>query len=192
MRDGAKTRTAITTASLKLFVEQGFAETTTRDIASAAGVAEGTLYRHYASKEAIAWTIYRAAFERLGTALQGVMAAEAGSFAECWQRVVTYLSTLFDEEPLVFRYLLLAQHEHARRIQPGMASPVEAFRQLMEAGMQSGEIVQRPNAVATALALGPLIQLATFALYGSIDRPLTPLAPEMAAAGLAALRTPRA
>ena len=46
-------RTRILKAAQKLFASQGFDGTTTRDLAQAAGVAEGTLFRHFANKKAI-------------------------------------------------------------------------------------------------------------------------------------------
>lgn len=44
---------AIVTAALPLFARKGFAETTTKDLAKAAGVSEPLLYRHFPSKEAL-------------------------------------------------------------------------------------------------------------------------------------------
>ncbi|WP_375512943.1 TetR/AcrR family transcriptional regulator [uncultured Nostoc sp.] len=49
----AQTRTRILQAAQRLFAAQGFDGTTTRDLAQAAGVAEGTLFRHFANKKAI-------------------------------------------------------------------------------------------------------------------------------------------
>ena len=46
-------RSAIVSAALPLFARKGFAETTTKDIAKAAGVSEPILYRHFPSKEAL-------------------------------------------------------------------------------------------------------------------------------------------
>jgi AcrR family transcriptional regulator len=46
-------RTAIVTAALPLFARKGFASTTTKDLAKAAGVSEPLLYRHFPSKEAL-------------------------------------------------------------------------------------------------------------------------------------------
>jgi TetR/AcrR family transcriptional regulator, transcriptional repressor of aconitase len=44
---------AIVKAALPLFARKGFAETTTRDLARAAGVSEPLLYKHFPSKEVL-------------------------------------------------------------------------------------------------------------------------------------------
>ncbi|MCC5665271.1 TetR/AcrR family transcriptional regulator [Nostoc sp. CHAB 5784] len=49
----AQTRTRILQAAQRLFAAQGFDGTTTRDLAHAASVAEGTLFRHFPNKKAI-------------------------------------------------------------------------------------------------------------------------------------------
>lgn len=47
------TRTKILQAALQLFAKRGYEGTTTKDLAKSAGVAEGTLFRHFDSKKAI-------------------------------------------------------------------------------------------------------------------------------------------
>ncbi len=47
------TRTKILQAALKLFARQGYDGTTTKDLAKLAGVAEGTVFRHFENKKAI-------------------------------------------------------------------------------------------------------------------------------------------
>ncbi|MDP5338387.1 MAG: TetR/AcrR family transcriptional regulator [Nodularia sp. (in: cyanobacteria)] len=49
----AQTRTRILQAAQKLFASKGFDGTTTRDLAQAANVAEGTLFRHFSNKKSI-------------------------------------------------------------------------------------------------------------------------------------------
>ncbi len=49
----AQTRVRILQAAQRLFASLGFDGTTTRDLAQAAGVAEGTLFRHFSNKKAI-------------------------------------------------------------------------------------------------------------------------------------------
>lgn len=46
-------RTEIIQAAVRLFAQQGFERTTTREIAAEAGIAEGTIYKYFASKQDI-------------------------------------------------------------------------------------------------------------------------------------------
>ncbi len=52
-RTEERTRQRILKAALRLFARQGYDRTTTKDLASAANIAEGTLFRHFPSKKAI-------------------------------------------------------------------------------------------------------------------------------------------
>lgn len=60
-RDAHNTRDRLVRAALDLFTNQGYHETTTPQIARRAGIAEGTIYRHFSSKEQLLNEIYRAA-----------------------------------------------------------------------------------------------------------------------------------
>jgi AcrR family transcriptional regulator len=48
-----KTREKILESALKLFSERGYLGTTTKEIATLAGITETTLFRHFPSKEVI-------------------------------------------------------------------------------------------------------------------------------------------
>lgn len=50
---GVRTRQAIMEAAYKLFLEQGYAATSMRQVADHAGIALGSIYNHFPSKEAI-------------------------------------------------------------------------------------------------------------------------------------------
>jgi AcrR family transcriptional regulator len=60
-RDGAATRQKLLRAALELFTTVGFRATTTPEIAARAGVAEGTIYRHFTGKEDLLLAAYREA-----------------------------------------------------------------------------------------------------------------------------------
>jgi AcrR family transcriptional regulator len=55
---GEATRARIVEAALQLFATQGFASTTLRDIASAAGVSLGLTYRYFRTKEELVLVLY--------------------------------------------------------------------------------------------------------------------------------------
>ncbi len=48
-----ETQTRVLKAAQRLFAHRGYAGTTTRDLAHASGIAEGTLFRHFENKKAI-------------------------------------------------------------------------------------------------------------------------------------------
>lgn len=60
-RDAKNTRERLVRAALELFTSQGYHASTTPQVARRAGVAEGTIYRHFASKEQLLNDIYRGA-----------------------------------------------------------------------------------------------------------------------------------
>lgn len=53
-------------AALELFTSRGYHESTTPQIAERAGVAEGTIYRHFPSKDDLLNEIYRAGVRHFG------------------------------------------------------------------------------------------------------------------------------
>ena len=64
-RDPKGTRERLVRAALELFTTEGYHASTTPLIASRAGIAEGTIYRHFESKEHLLNEIYRAALRLL-------------------------------------------------------------------------------------------------------------------------------
>lgn len=69
-------------AALELFTSRGYHETTTPLIAARAGVAEGTIYRHFASKDELLNEIYRA-----GVRLFAAAVRDADTRAHCRDRL---------------------------------------------------------------------------------------------------------
>ena len=64
------TRRRILTQSRKLFLEKGFRDTTTRDIASASGVVLSSLYRYFSSKDDLFLYIVKPAMNALEDMLE--------------------------------------------------------------------------------------------------------------------------
>jgi len=65
-----ETQAKILEAAKRLFAEKGFAGTTTRDIASAADTATGTLFNYFPSKEALAMSLVHDAMKKGRSAYQ--------------------------------------------------------------------------------------------------------------------------
>jgi len=102
-------RRRVLDAALVVFAEKGYHGTAVPEIAAAAGVGTGTLYRYFATKEALVNEVYRDAKERLGTALlEGLDSAAPGDawFLDVWGRLTRFARA----EPLAFRFLEMQDH----------------------------------------------------------------------------------
>jgi TetR/AcrR family acrAB operon transcriptional repressor len=107
VRRGPFTRKQILDASLKLFSEKGFARTSVRDIAQAAGITDAAIYYHFDSKR----DLFEALFEERGitSALAGLeqaaiteplldtLQAIATSALEIMQRNKDFMKVLLSE-----------------------------------------------------------------------------------------------
>lgn len=82
-------REDLLTAAKKCLEEKGYARTTARDVATAAGVSLAAIGYHYGSKDALLQAALRQALEEWGDDLGRSMAAapDAG-FAAAWDRVI--------------------------------------------------------------------------------------------------------
>jgi AcrR family transcriptional regulator len=175
------TKSRIEAAALQLFVEMGVAETSIRDIAAAVGFSDGALYRHYASKDELVWTLFRDSFESYARQLDGLASARSG-FQGKVTAMVRGFCELFDKDSRLFRFLLLVQHGQLDRVTPEMANPVETVRGVIAAGMARGEIPAGNPDLATAMVMGIILQTATFKVYGRIQESLGALAGTLAQA----------
>jgi AcrR family transcriptional regulator len=72
----ARSRAILATAS-RLFAEKGYGQTTTAEIAREAGVAEGTLYHHFGSKDGIFLTLFDETMEGYLAGIEGILARGA-------------------------------------------------------------------------------------------------------------------
>lgn len=185
MRDGSATRQRIHLAALDLFVRRGVTETSVRDLAAAAGIAEGTLYRHYASKDDLVADLFATNYRAFAGRLRDLRAT--AGFAARMQAVAAEIFRFHDDDPTLFRFLLLVQHQALPRTGLGDDNPVSVLQSMVEDGIAAREITLADPPLATALVLGLLLQPATALVYGRLAGPLSPHATTIAAACVRAL-----
>jgi len=185
------TRRRLRTAALELFVEQGVVETTTRDLAKRAGIAEGTIYRHFESKDELVRDLFRDHYVRFGAELSRIQAETAGGIDAKLRAMVDFMCRLYDEDPTLYRFLLLVQHAALPNIRTAPTSPAVIFRNLVARAIEQGEIPEQDRALAASMMLGAIIQPALSLIYGSLTGTMSDFAPTIAAACSAVLRAPQ-
>lgn len=188
MRDGPGTKERIGQAALRLFVEKGITETTVRDITAAVGITEGAMYRHYPSKEQLAWDLFSTNYTAFADELERVRAEHPTLKAQLQAMIRTFCA-FFEKDPVLFSFLLLAQHSEARKVTPEMPSPVQVVRRSIVEAMARGEIPEADPDVATACVLGIVLQVAVFKVYERIEQSLTSLSEALFAACWRALQS---
>lgn len=175
------TRQRIERAAVVLFASKGVDATTTRDIAAEVGISEGAIYRHFRSKDELTWQLFSTNYFELAHRIDAML-AETPTFAERIDRAVGLFCTLFDRDAKLFTFILVSQHGQLRRVEDGMPSPVESLRVMFQAAIDAGECRGPDADTATAMALGIVIQPATFMIYGRLKPPMSRLAPGLAEA----------
>jgi AcrR family transcriptional regulator len=176
----------IDSAALRLFVEKGVDGTSVRDVAAAAGVSEGALYRHYDSKDALVWALFAESFVAFARKLEALQDGAAGTRAKL-AAMIRGVCAFHDDEPLLFRFLLFVQHGQLEKVTADMPNPIDMIRDVVRAGIEAGDIPAIDHELATAMCVGLVLQPATFAAYGRLDGPLLPHAGRIAAAAWGAL-----
>lgn len=84
------TRAAIVDSAMTLFAQQGYAHTTTRQIADQAGISAGLMYHYFDGKESLLQAVFENCMEILSTAF-----SEALRGSETDKRVATLVHTIF-------------------------------------------------------------------------------------------------
>lgn len=143
-RQKAETARRIFEAALRLFHEQGFAATTVEQITKAAGVAKGTFFVHFASKEAVLEHIGRLQMDRLYAAFRNNPEFEAQPTRARLHAVVAALARGIEGQPAEMRTLaveLLARQSLLAIDRQGIGELDALFEQIIAAGQARGELL---------------------------------------------------
>jgi AcrR family transcriptional regulator len=169
-----KKRQDIIEAAMKLFVEKGVEGTTTREIAELAQAGEGTMFRHYKSKEALAWEIFDESLTRLIHEFE----ESTSHFTSAKDKIKSMIDkcySLYETDRIRCAYLLLVEHTAAHAMPADYRTPVKVLTEIIRQGQAQGEIENSDAAVTTALVMGAILRVPLFKYYGQIQQDLREL-----------------
>lgn len=165
------TRARLIEAATEAFAELGYHATTTRDIASRAGMSPAALYVHHSSKEELLFEIARHGHQMV----LGTMAAAQGIEDPTEQlRVAVRTFAQFHAErhtsARVINYELSAlTPEHLAEITVARKQIEQNFREIVQRGIEAGQFAVR-DAFMPALAITSLgIDVARWYRDGGLD-----------------------
>jgi AcrR family transcriptional regulator len=173
MRDGKNTKELIEQAALMLFVANGVAATSIKDIAREAGVSQGAMYNHYASKDELAWLLFSENFSEIGADLRRI-AREDSDIGSKFRSITAYIFERYDREPLLISYCLLVRHMHLTQVRTRLADPYLVIRTIIEAEVRRKKVPPQELDVAVSLVTGAIIQMIDSHILGLLKGQLKP------------------
>lgn len=157
----------ISNAALGLFVKKGIKATTTREIALRAGIAEGTIYRHFKSKNDIASELF---FDYMNQFRHRLSEAEQ-AFDEPIESMKEMVNVFFDfakNEPKAYNFIMMGHYSELPKMRSDFLKPKDVFVETIKKGITKGDFVRMDENLGAALVIGMLTRSILFFNNGFI------------------------
>jgi TetR/AcrR family transcriptional regulator, repressor of fatR-cypB operon len=163
----------ILSAALQLFVNNGYHNVSIHDVQKVADVSIGSIYKHFGGKEGIAKALYLHLLNEMNEMMDSVIALDLSAIEQCNQ-IIQLLFEYTETRSEIIAYVLHAKHTEFITDQPPICSaePFQKMRDVVQRGMDSGEIQGFDNWVTTSAVFGSAIRMIHLRLDGLIERPL--------------------
>ncbi len=146
-------RVTLVDAATRLLAEGGYAACTIAAVAARAGVAAGTVYRHFDSKTALAAEVFRAVVDHEVGAVQAAIATEESAAGRVQALVETFAGRALRSPRLAYALLAEPVDPVVDQLRLDYRCRFRAaIAEIITAGIASGELPrQDPTVVAAAL-----------------------------------------
>ncbi|MDZ7578778.1 MAG: TetR/AcrR family transcriptional regulator [Candidatus Nanopelagicales bacterium] len=178
-------RLRVEKVALELFADKGVASTSTREIARAAGLAEGTLYRHYATKDDLAVALFLDAAGQLLTFMEAAVAKSPAPETQVRLLVAAFVE-FADRNPSAWQYLM-HRHPPLGALPRDTRLPSDLVVDVVRRGIEDGAFAVRDPVLGAALVIGMTIRSVFFLKQGLLKLPAKAVSREVAGAALRAL-----
>lgn len=169
MRDSEKSRQIIA-AALRVFARNGYYNSRVSDIAKEAGIASGTIYLYFRTKDDILVALFREKMAAFVASLRKAIAAEPDAVAKL-RRLVALHFKILEADPDLAEVVQVELRQGHKFFRGASAAEVGAYFALigsvLEAGVESGLFRKDlPIKVATKALFGAMDQMATSWVLG--------------------------
>ena len=157
-------RARILEAAVRVFADRGFFNATVAEIARAAGVADGTIYLYFKSKDDLLLRVFDEKMTELLAEAQAVLAEEKSAPARL-KRFITLHFALVEKNPDLASVLIVELRQSAQFLKAAdrakLAAYVDLIAEVVRAGQEKGEIIQTISPATVKRAIfGALDELA--------------------------------
>src|SRR5262249_16121766 len=152
----ASKRERILEAAIKVFAEKGFFGAKVSEIAREAGVADGTIYLYFKSKDDLLISLFEDRMERINSALRTELERERSAQGKL-RRFITMHLDLVEKHRSLVEVLTVELRQSAKFMReyknPKFSEFLKLLAAIIEEGQKSGELVNglHPAVVARAI-----------------------------------------
>ena len=178
-------RARIVEAAVRVFAERGFFNATVAEIARAAGVADGTIYLYFKSKDDLLLQLFEEKMAELLASAQQALAEETTAPARLSRFIEHHLAAV-EKNPELAAVLIVELRQSAQALRPAekarLQSYLEVIAEVVRLGQEKGELDASvsPSVVKRAV-FGALDELALGWLRSARRTSLKKTAAEVAA-----------
>jgi AcrR family transcriptional regulator len=162
-------------AALALFMRKGIKATTTRDIALRAGISEGTIYRHFESKEELAEILFDENLNYFWKFLKGYLSAKRIGIRENTRNpeemLRAYIEGFFEfsrREQRRYSFIIAAHQTELKKQSRERMKPKQMLTKILRLGQMQGIFRKVDIQLAGAMVMGTIIQTIFYLKSGGI------------------------
>ena len=170
----------ILTAALELFVRRGYHGVSIHDIQRRASVSIGSIYNHFGGKEGVARGLYYHLLNEFEEMVDEVVEQDLSNIDRC-NEIIRLLFEYTESRHDIVAFMLHAKHREFLTDEKPVcsAAPFRTMRDIVEWGMESGEILRGNSWIMASCVFGSAIRMIHLRLDGIIDTPLPALYEEL-------------
>jgi AcrR family transcriptional regulator len=174
----APAKRAILTAALDLFASRGVDGVNIREIAATAGCTNPAMFRHFDSKEALAYALFESCYRRLASGLVAASKRDQPTLRHGLEACLEMIET----SPDAVHFVLENLRRYWRDVPADLrkTSLVATMRSIIIAQQKAGTLRASVDPrLATTLVLGTLAQLARMSHFNELQRPASSMADDI-------------
>ena len=169
MRDkNPEKRVRILDAALKVFATRGFYNAKVSEVAREAGVADGTIYLYFESKDALLIALFEDRMQRIIARANDELARSEGSVLDKIRQAIALHLSLVVDDPDLAEFITVELRQSGKFVKeydnPKFTEYLRIFRDLILAGQEQGLIRRTVDA-----------RLVVRAIFGALDELLLTL-----------------
>ena len=159
-RESIENRELILMTAKRLFAENGVASVSMRQIAREAGIGQGTLYRQYSDKGALCEALLEETIEDFENTFEIRVQANTDKTLQLVEELLQQIADFTDDNAAMVSELVqvaLSERRHVFCRIPFYAWAREKIVEILNAGIQSGEIQSLDAEYTAYIFLSPLV-----------------------------------